>query len=71
MERKIIISNLKGIGHLEFTFPAKKGVYLLVGANGTGKTTLMTCMHRIGNNLAFAYRFRQPIKNTIFLFLYG
>ena len=60
MERKIIISNLKGIGHLEFTFPDKKGVYLLVGANGTGKTTLMTCMHRIGNNYAFARGFRQP-----------
>lgn len=64
MERKIIISNLKGIGHMEFVFPNNKGVYLLVGPNGTGKTTLMICMYRICNSLAFANGFRQPKSNN-------
>lgn len=55
--RKIIIENTKGIRKLEFVFPESEGVYLLAGANGTGKTTLFVCMERICNPLAFARGF--------------
>ncbi len=45
--RKITIENLLGINRLEFDLPSKPDVYLLVGPNGTGKTTLLTCLDRI------------------------
>lgn len=59
MKKEIIIENLKGIKNLKFPIPEKKGVYLLVGPNGIGKSTLLLCMHRICNNLAFATGFKD------------
>ena len=55
--REIRVENTKGIKELTFTFPDKSGVYLLVGANGVGKTTLLICMERICNPHAFARGF--------------
>lgn len=55
--KKILIENTKGIRRLEFAFPEATGVYLLAGANGVGKTTLLICMERICNSLAFARGF--------------
>lgn len=55
--KKILIENTKGIRKLEFTLPELSGVYLIVGANGTGKTTLLTCLDRLCNPLAFAKGF--------------
>lgn len=60
MSKTITISNTKGINELSFTFPERKGVYLLVGPNGTGKTTLLICMDRICNPYAFARGFSHP-----------
>lgn len=54
---KILIENTKGIRKLEFTLPELSGVYLIVGANGTGKTTLLTCLDRLCNPLAFSKGF--------------
>ena len=50
---KIQIDNLKGIKHLEFPFPTKKGVYVLTGTNGSGKTSLLVALHRLGEKMAF------------------
>ncbi len=55
--KKITIEETKNIKHLEFSFPETNGVYLLVGANGVGKTTLLVCMDRLCNSLAFATGF--------------
>lgn len=55
--RKITIDNTKNIHHLEFVLPERSGVYLLVGANGTGKTTLLVCLDRICNPYGFARGF--------------
>jgi ABC-type cobalamin/Fe3+-siderophores transport system ATPase subunit len=60
--RKIILDNIKGIKHLELSIPEKNGIYLLVGANGSGKTTVLVCLDRICNPQAFAYGFRTPRK---------
>lgn len=54
---KIIIKNTKNIQYLEFAMPANSGVYLLVGPNGVGKTTLLICMDRICNSHGFANGF--------------
>lgn len=57
MLKKVLIENLKDIKKLEFIMPESKGVYLIAGANGCGKTTLLVCLDRICNNFAFAYGF--------------
>ena len=63
MARKIILENIKSIKHLEFVLPESHGVYILVGPNGVGKTTLLTCLDRIGNSLAFAHGFTNSQYN--------
>lgn len=42
------------INELSFEVPTKRGVFLLVGVNGVGKTTLLTAIDRIKNSYAFA-----------------
>ena len=44
--KKITIERMKNINNLEFTLPESKGVYLIVGPNGGGKTTLL--LHSAG-----------------------
>lgn len=48
----IKISNLKSIKTLEFEVPLK-GAYIITGANGCGKTSLLTVLHRMGAKNAF------------------
>ncbi len=54
----VSISNIKNIQSLVFDIPAQKGVYVLAGINGTGKSTLLACLARIGNSRAFQDNFR-------------
>lgn len=54
--RRIILNNLKGIKKLQFDLPGT-GVWLLTGGNGSGKTSLLACLDRIGNPLAFPIHF--------------
>ena len=51
------VENVKNIEYLKFNLPEKRGVYLLAGPNGVGKTTLLVCLDRICNHLAFARNF--------------
>ena len=55
--KTITIAKLKHIEKLEFNLPSP-GVHLLCGSNGAGKTSLLACLHRIGNAQAFARHFR-------------
>ncbi|MBS6212228.1 AAA family ATPase [Proteus sp. fly-1008] len=57
MEKSIVINNIKNIKTLSFSLPPT-GVYILTGKNGTGKTTLLTALHRIGFSNAFANSFK-------------
>ncbi len=61
----ISISNLKGIRQMEFTIPEEKGVYLIVGPNGVGKSTLLICLDRICNSYAFAENFKPSRLQAI------
>jgi hypothetical protein len=56
MPSKITINNLRHITCLEFSIP-KQGVWLLTGSNGTGKTSLLGCLRRIGFKNAFPSHF--------------
>ncbi len=51
----IKLQNIKGIREMEFPFPDKKGVYVLTGANGCGKTSLLIALCRLGDKLAFTH----------------
>lgn len=62
--RSIRINNIKGIRELSFKVPERNDVYLLVGANGTGKSTLLICLDRLCNNLAFSHGFSFS-RNTV------
>lgn len=58
MATKLTIENLKNISHLEFEIPPP-GAYLLTGSNGSGKTSLLTCLSRLRNSGAFQRGFRS------------
>lgn len=58
MATKLTIKNLKNISLLEFEVPAP-GAYLLTGSNGSGKTSLLTCLSRLRNSGAFQRGFRS------------
>lgn len=48
----VSIANLKSINILRFEIPLK-GAFVLTGANGCGKTSLLTVLHRMGAPNAF------------------
>ena len=54
---RITIKKLKTLNELVFEVP-KAGLFLLCGANGTGKSSLLACLHRIGFPNAFPDAFR-------------
>lgn len=59
---KITIKNLRHVKELEFDIP-KVGVWLLTGSNGTGKTSLLGCLRRIGTKNAFPVHFPTSKKS--------
>ena len=68
MSKTITIRDTKGIKKLNFTFPERKGVYLLVGPNGTGKTTLLICMDRILQDMMNTKM--QPFDMMLMMFVF-
>lgn len=61
--KRITIKKIKGIEHLSFELPPP-GLHVLTGRNGTGKTTLFTCISRICNNNAYRLGFPSNANNT-------
>lgn len=49
---QVTIKQLKGIKNLVFDVPMK-GAFVVTGANGCGKTSLLTVLHRMGSRNAF------------------
>lgn len=54
--KKVSIQNIRNIGSLEFQIPLP-GLHIIAGKNGTGKTTLFTCLSRINNSNAYRQGF--------------
>lgn len=54
---KIILKNIKKLKELEFNIPSR-GVYLVTGLNGSGKTSLLAALFRIGSKHAFQKYYR-------------
>lgn len=65
--KKIIIEHIRNIGYLEFQIPLP-GLHIITGKNGTGKTTLFTCINRICNNNAYRLGFPSSNTNNLDLF---
>lgn len=63
MKRVIQIKHTKGIENLTFPLPQQCGVYLLVGANGCGKTSILTCLHQLCYRDAFKEGFSTAAEN--------
>lgn len=50
---KIKIERLKNINAIELNLPIEKGLYAITGANGTGKSTIMTVISKVVRDSAF------------------
>lgn len=44
MDLRVHIKNIKNINSCELVLPIEKGIYGLVGANGCGKSTVLSCV---------------------------
>ena len=55
----ITIKEIRGIRELNYPLLTEKGVYLLTGSNGSGKTSLLTALDRLGNPYAFQNGFKD------------
>lgn len=54
---KVTLKNIKKLKELEFSIP-NRGVYLVTGLNGSGKTSLLAALFRIGSRHAFQKYYR-------------
>ena len=54
---KVTLKNIKKLKELEFRIPSR-GVYLVTGLNGSGKTSLLAALFRIGSRHAFQKYYR-------------
>ncbi|MBZ9803366.1 ATP-dependent nuclease [Mesorhizobium sp. ES1-6] len=62
MPGSIEICNLRNIRRLKFSIP-DRGVWLLTGANGAGKTSLLACLRRLGSANAFPVHFPSSLRS--------
>ncbi|MCT8267715.1 AAA family ATPase [Afifella sp. JA880] len=62
MPGSIEICNLRNIQRLKFSIP-DRGVWLLTGANGSGKTSLLACIRRLGTRNAFPVHFPSSLRS--------
>ena len=53
MVLNIKIEQLKNINAIELNLPIEKGLYAITGANGTGKSTIMTVLSKVVYKSAF------------------
>lgn len=56
----VTLKNIKHIKELSFNIP-KPGVWLLTGLNGSGKTSLLAALHRIGSSYAFQNFYKTSV----------
>lgn len=56
------IENLRGVRSLDFEVPAYAGAFLLTGANGAGKSTVLSCLAQLGDPEALNKFFTPDIR---------
>ena len=56
------VRNLRGIPKLDFTVPDHAGAYLLTGANGAGKSTVLSSLAQLGDHGALDRFFTPDIR---------
>lgn len=62
---KVILRNIKKIRELSFEIPAR-GVWVITGLNGSGKTSLFASIYRIGARHAFQKFFKtSPLEHKL------
>ena len=64
--RILSVRNLRGIPKLDFTVPDRPGAYLLTGANGAGKSTVLSCLAQLGDPGALDRFFTPNIRFSDF-----
>lgn len=64
MATVVTLKGIKNIHELKFEIPAP-GAYLLTGSNGSGKTSLLTCLSRLRNGNAFQRGFRSSTHQSL------
>lgn len=52
-ENFVTIKQVRGVTKLIYPLSKERGVYLLTGSNGFGKTSLLAVLDRLGNHQAF------------------
>jgi predicted ATPase len=62
MPGTVNIQNLRNLKDLHFKIP-DRGVTLLTGGNGSGKTSLLACLRRIGHSNAFPIHFPASLRS--------
>jgi len=62
-EIQIVIENLKKIDYLEFIIKIEKGIYAIIGNNGTGKSSLITCISKLVRPSIFKDEFAGSTNN--------
>lgn len=60
----LTLTGVKNISKLVFELP-RPGAYLLTGSNGSGKTSLLTCLSRLRNRNAFQRGFRSSAHSSL------
>ena len=73
MDLNVKIRNIKGISCADFSFPLEKGVYAFVGANGSGKSTILQAIAQLirPQNALFALRRNDYGKDSVVEFSDG
>jgi ABC-type multidrug transport system ATPase subunit len=56
------IEHLRGVRSLDFEVPAYPGAFLLTGANGAGKSTVLSCLAQLGDPDALNHFFVPDIR---------
>lgn len=60
----VTLKNIRGIQYLKFEMP-QPGLWLLTGANGCGKSSLLVALYRLGESYAFPNFYRNGRLNKI------
>ncbi|MDR3343093.1 MAG: ATP-binding protein [Treponema sp.] len=73
MNLTMIINGIKGIEHGIIELPIENGVYAIVGNNGTGKSTIMSCLSQLifNNGLTWSLKEKDYNRESYIEFIFN